>query len=165
MPPIHLINVVLPAPLSPTRAVTSPAFAVKWTDDNTLPGPNDLSTPRSSNVAVTLVTDAVGGAQLLQCRGRADGGGGQVAVGHRLGDVSLGDHRGRGQERGHLAAGRRVLGGCRRRRLLPGEDLTGQLHRLVGLAGDWLVDGEALGAGHDVVETAGGGVLPGHRHL
>src|SRR5919107_2573824 len=117
MPPIHLISVVLPAPLSPTRAVTSPAFAGRWTDDNTLPVPNDLSTPRSSNVAVMSVADAVGGAQLLQCRGRADGRGGQIAIGHRLGDVSLGDQRGRGQEGGHLKAVRRVLDHRRRRRL------------------------------------------------
>ena len=47
---MHLTNVVLPAPLSPTSAVTSPAFAVKFTDDNTWTGPNDLSTPRSSSV-------------------------------------------------------------------------------------------------------------------
>src|SRR3954467_9557913 len=119
IPPIHLISVVLPAPLSPTRAVTSPAFAVTWTDDNTLTGPNDLSTPRSSNVAAMSVADAVGGAQLLQCRGRAYGRGGQIAIGHRLGDVRLGDHCGRGQERGHLTAVRRVPGRCRRRRLLP----------------------------------------------
>src|SRR4029450_2160657 len=52
MPPIHLTNVDLPAPLSPTRAVTSPAFAVKFTDDNTWTGPNDFSIPRSSSTGM-----------------------------------------------------------------------------------------------------------------
>ena len=53
---MHLTNVVLPAPLSPTRAVTSPAFAVKFTDDNTWTGPNDLSTPRSSSVGLAVMS-------------------------------------------------------------------------------------------------------------
>src|SRR4029450_13096822 len=56
MPPIHLTNVDLPAPLSPTRAVTSPAFAVKFTDDNTWTGPNDFSIPRSSSMGMVVMS-------------------------------------------------------------------------------------------------------------
>jgi hypothetical protein len=42
VPPMHLTRVDFPAPLSPTRAVTSPAYASKLTSFRTLTGPNDL---------------------------------------------------------------------------------------------------------------------------
>src|SRR5258708_24599764 len=109
MPRMRLRSVVFPAPLSPTRAVTSPAFAVKSSDDNTWTGPNDFSIPRSSSRGVAVMSchllgpawggrrrgldptvdagsrrglDAVGGAQLHERGGRADRRGGHVAVGH-----------------------------------------------------------------------------------
>src|SRR3954471_3430238 len=54
-PEIVLINVDLPAPLSPTRATTSPA----WTSKSTLPractGPKDLLTPRRRSRGVPCV--------------------------------------------------------------------------------------------------------------
>jgi hypothetical protein len=53
---MHLTNVDLPAPLSPTSAVTSPAFAVKSTEESTWTGPNDLSTPRSSSVGLAVMS-------------------------------------------------------------------------------------------------------------
>ena len=53
---MHLTSVVLPAPLSPTSAVTSPALAAKFTDDNTCTGPNDLSTSRSSSMGMVVMS-------------------------------------------------------------------------------------------------------------
>src|ERR1700709_2716298 len=134
---MHLTIVVLPAPLSPTSAVTSPALAVKSTEDRTCTGPNDFSTPRSSSVGVSVTSQSpahhvvvglepivrlqphskgltrsagrntVGVAQLHQVRGRADGSGGGVTVGDRERDVGLRDGGRRRQVRRHLAAGDR----------------------------------------------------------
>src|SRR5215475_12002943 len=56
MPPMHLTSVDLPAPLSPTRAVTSPARAVKSTLRRTCTGPKLLSSPRSSSRGVALTS-------------------------------------------------------------------------------------------------------------
>ena len=53
---MHLTRVVLPAPLSPTSAVISPAFAVKSTDESTWTGPNDLSISRSSSVGMVVMS-------------------------------------------------------------------------------------------------------------
>ena len=63
---MHLTNVDLPAPLSPTSAVTSPAFAVKSTEESTWTGPNDLSTPRSSSVGLAVMSYHL----LCRARGR-----------------------------------------------------------------------------------------------
>src|SRR5213075_3240167 len=46
---MHLTSVDLPAPLSPTSAVTSPACAVKSTSRRTCTGPKLLLMPRSSS--------------------------------------------------------------------------------------------------------------------
>ena len=47
---MHLISVLLPAPLSPTSAVTFPAYASKSTSLSTCTGPNDLFIPRSERI-------------------------------------------------------------------------------------------------------------------
>src|SRR6266516_2984661 len=52
MPEMILIRVDLPAPLSPTRAVTSPAGAAKSTSLSACTAPNRLFTPRSSSRGV-----------------------------------------------------------------------------------------------------------------
>src|SRR5918912_3625673 len=49
MPAMHLMSVDLPAPLSPTRAITSPARTLKSTWVRACTAPNDLEMPRSSN--------------------------------------------------------------------------------------------------------------------
>src|SRR6266704_1971309 len=46
MPEMILTRVDFPAPLSPTSAVTCPAYASKSTPRRTWTGPNDLSIPR-----------------------------------------------------------------------------------------------------------------------
>src|SRR5881392_2524716 len=44
---MHLISVDLPAPLSPTSAITSPSFTSKSTSVSACTEPNDLERPRS----------------------------------------------------------------------------------------------------------------------
>src|SRR5215213_8566471 len=53
---MHLTNVDLPAPLSPTSAVTSPGYAEKLTSRRTCTGPKLLSIPRTSSRGVAAVT-------------------------------------------------------------------------------------------------------------
>ena len=53
---MHLINVLLPAPLSPTRAVTFPAYTSRSTSFRTCTGPKDLLTPRKDRTAVVIVS-------------------------------------------------------------------------------------------------------------
>src|SRR5690349_4980417 len=48
MPAMHLMSVDLPAPLSPTRAITSPERATKSTSCRAWTEPKDFETPRSS---------------------------------------------------------------------------------------------------------------------
>src|SRR4051794_39091984 len=75
MPPMHLTSVDLPAPLSPTRAVTSPAWALRAMSCRTWTGPKLLSMPRNSRVGVSVMGEAPG-----DWRGgpRATGGGGPL---------------------------------------------------------------------------------------
>src|SRR2546429_9777597 len=54
MPPTHLTSVDFPAPLSPTSAVTSPAYTVKSTSRRTCTAPKLLLIPRSSSRGVAL---------------------------------------------------------------------------------------------------------------
>src|SRR5216117_3428717 len=54
MPAIDLISVDLPAPLSPTRAITSPSRTAKSTSFSACTEPNALETPRSSSVGASF---------------------------------------------------------------------------------------------------------------
>jgi hypothetical protein len=47
---MHLISVLFPAPLSPTSAVTFPAYVSKSTPFKTFTGPKDLLIPRSESI-------------------------------------------------------------------------------------------------------------------
>src|SRR5256885_8997477 len=76
MPPTHLTRVDLPAPLSPTRAVTSPAFAVRSTSRRTWTAPKLLLIPRISRRGAAAVTVAPRG-----CRKDAGPGAGRVSHG------------------------------------------------------------------------------------
>ena len=51
---MHLISVDLPAPLSPTRAITSPARASKSTSVSACTEPNDLESPRTSSSGLSF---------------------------------------------------------------------------------------------------------------
>src|SRR5262245_18759322 len=55
MPATHLIRVDLPAPLSPTSAITSPLRTSKPTSVVACTEPNDLETPRSSSSGASLM--------------------------------------------------------------------------------------------------------------
>src|SRR6185437_14681778 len=55
MPATHLISVDLPAPLSPTSAITSPARTSKSTSDSASTDPKVFVMPRSSRSGVSLI--------------------------------------------------------------------------------------------------------------
>src|SRR3954451_24756597 len=59
MPATHLISVDLPAPLSPTSAITSPSRTSKSTSESACTEPKCFETPRSSSVGVSVVAVAV----------------------------------------------------------------------------------------------------------
>src|SRR5919206_3078640 len=58
MPATHLISVDLPAPLSPTSAMTSPSRTAKSTSCNACTDPKCFETPWSSSVGEVSVTEA-----------------------------------------------------------------------------------------------------------
>src|SRR3954470_14971132 len=86
MPAIALTSVDLPAPLSPTRPTTSPAWTAKSTRSNAWTGPNRLLTPSSSRSGVSVVISA---------RDSRFFAGGHVGPGAEFGgrDEAVGDHR------------------------------------------------------------------------
>src|SRR5213076_2139102 len=55
MPATHLMSVDLPAPLSPTSAITSPSRTSKSTSCKARTEPKCLETPRSSRVGAVVV--------------------------------------------------------------------------------------------------------------
>jgi hypothetical protein len=54
VPAMHLTSVDLPAPLSPTSAITSPGLTSKSTSVNACTEPKDLVMPRSSRSGVSV---------------------------------------------------------------------------------------------------------------
>src|SRR5262249_38647117 len=57
---MHLIRVDLPAPLSPTRAITSPSRTSKSTSSRAWTEPNDLERPRIWRSGVSLTVTEYG---------------------------------------------------------------------------------------------------------
>src|SRR5436305_6353705 len=140
MPPTHLTSVDLPAPLSPTRAVTSPAYTVKSTSRRTCTAPKLLLMPCSSNSGVVMDSSGIGGrCPGTRGRGRRDtersanpgrralGGvrtGTQVVLGHvpvgdDVLDVVLVDRHRRLQDRLDVLTAGRVLQRLGGGRVLP----------------------------------------------
>ena len=58
MPAMHLISVDLPAPLSPTSAMTSPADTWKSTSNSAWTAPKLFETPCSSRTGVSVTFSA-----------------------------------------------------------------------------------------------------------
>src|SRR5919201_5677368 len=58
MPAMHLISVDLPAPLSPTSAITSPSRTSKSTSVSACTEPKCLLSPRTSSVGIAVVDSA-----------------------------------------------------------------------------------------------------------
>src|SRR5690242_9868136 len=56
MPAMHLMSVDLPAPLSPTSAMTSPRRTSRSTSVSACTDPNDLKTPHSSRRGLSLTS-------------------------------------------------------------------------------------------------------------
>src|SRR3954452_2594070 len=75
MPAIPLISVDLPAPLSPTSAVTSPLRTSRSTSVSAWTEPKDFETPRSSRRGVSLIRkEVVLGGDSRRAASRAPGG-------------------------------------------------------------------------------------------
>src|SRR4051812_4685374 len=187
MPPMHLTNVDLPAPLSPTSAVTSPGYTARETSRRTCTGPKLLLIPRTSSrgVAVTVF--------LSQGRGRwwrraarsppppgslldaGLGALGRVVAGAQLScrdeavveddlHVVLGDRNRVEQDRWDVLLGVRVGDLAGDGLLLPLGERDRELRRRVGLLLDRLVDRHALVAGEDVLQALHRRVLTGDRY-
>src|ERR1700754_3663042 len=58
MPAMHLMSVDLPAPLSPTRAMTSPGETWKSTSNSAWTAPKLFETPCSSRTGVSVTLDS-----------------------------------------------------------------------------------------------------------
>src|SRR2546421_10822957 len=192
---MHLTSVDLPAPLSPTSAVTSPACAVKSTSRRTCTGPKLLLMPRSSSrgaaLAVTVPPSSPRWVTPVPAPGirrgtgtgifplSADAGSGalggvgagaqvslcHVAVGHDVLDVVLVDRDRRLQFGLDLLLAGGVVDAAVDARVLPLGQRDGQRGGGVGLLLDRLVDGHALVTVEDVLQALDGRVLPGHRYL
>src|SRR5918911_1295541 len=74
MPLTHLISVDLPAPLSPTSAITSPSRTSKSTPRSACTEPKLFETPRSSSVAVADIGAFVSRPGRAEQRPGRDGG-------------------------------------------------------------------------------------------
>src|SRR5689334_17576467 len=82
IPAMHLISVDLPAPLSPSSAITSPRRTSRSTSVSACTEPNDFETSRSSRTGVSTATRW---GQCLAGRGVRDAG----APTHRCSAVLL----------------------------------------------------------------------------
>src|SRR6187397_3236443 len=170
MPAMHLMSVDLPAPLSPTSAMTSPSRTSKSTSVSACTDPNVFERPRisSSGVSVTgrlrTTVEAPGGASTLVADLLAEllelPGAHVVALQELVLEearvVGLRDRDHRDHERRLLLRAvrpRRV-----RLRLLALEERDGRGR--VRLVGHVLVDGVRLPARDDVLHTLDGRVLP-----
>src|SRR5215213_1446055 len=188
MPAIVLTSVDLPAPLSPTRATTSPGRTSKSTSWSACTGPKLLLTPFSESTGVLplsfiwllprMRTGAPrSGRPHSLPPGLLDAGrlaAGRVLAGadlvhrpelildDRVLDLVLRDRHGRQEDRRHLL--RAVVDlGVRRRRVLALGERHGELRRRLGLGLDRLVDGHVLLVHEDPLDRGELGVLPGRR--
>src|SRR5436190_8578510 len=184
MPATTLTRVDLPAPLSPTSAITSPGRTSKSTSASAWTDPNDFEIPRSSKVGVSVTVPRFlpqrigGGAQeappptvsaalfglLAELRELADA---DVALLDELvleepRVVLLGDRDDRESD------GRLLLAAVLAEPVDPGHLLVleqgdGCRCGCVGLEGHGLVDGHRLPAGDDVLRALDGCVLSRQR--
>src|SRR3954453_7561856 len=187
MPPMHLTNVDLPAPLSPTSAVTSPGYTARETSRRTCTGPKLLLIPRTSSrgVAVTVLLSQ-GHGRWWRRAARSPpppgslldaglGALGRVVAGAQLSrrdeavvddvlHVVLGDRHRVQQDRRDVLLGLRVGDLAGDGLLLPLGERDREVRRRVGLLLDRLVDGHALVAGQEFLQALHRRVLTGHRH-
>src|SRR4051794_13302672 len=191
MPAMDLMRVDLPAPLSPTSAMTWPGATWKSTWYRACTAPKLFDTPRSSRMGSLLLTLSLRSRRLRPAGGAARTRRPPMATGLQPGvraelrelagadvflleeavveddvDVVLRDRLRLEQDGRHLAG--RVIGlavdeAGRRRLLLRQRDR--ELRGRVGLLLDRLVDGHALVAREDVLDALGRRVLAGDREL
>src|SRR5689334_7502081 len=158
-------SVDLPAPLSPTSAVTSPGYTAKSTSRRTCTMPKLLLTLRSSRMGSVIGASeprrAAHGGELA----RAHLVLGLAAVLEHDVHVGLGDRLWGQQNRRDVAIPLVVarLSWCVDRLALGQRD--GRLRQGAGLLLRRLVDGHALRAGEHVLQPLDGRVLPADRYL
>src|ERR671935_2395504 len=177
MPAMHLISVDLPAPLSPTSAITSPSRTSKSTSVSACTEPNDLEIPRISRSGLSLTVPAFPNTKgsveapegappltdplLAELREFADA---DVAL---LQELVLEEPRVvRLRDRDDRYAHQRLLLAAVLAEAVDARDLLvlqqgdGRLRGRLGLAGHVLVDGHRLPTRDDVLHALHGGVLP-----
>src|SRR3954454_4643325 len=175
MPDITFTSVDLPAPLSPTRATTSPAPTEKSTVVSACTAPKRSETPRSSRTGVDsvmsgdlslLLADARVGAGLLVLGGADLSRRPETVLDDGVVDIVL-RHRNRRQQDGRDLA-RAVVGlavdGVTRG-LVALQEVERQLRGGLGLRLDRLVDGHELLTGEDPLDRGQLGVLTRGRDL
>src|SRR3954466_2242070 len=179
-PASPLIGVSLPAPLSPTSALTLPGWTSMSTPLSTSTGPKLLRMSRSSMRAVMDVLLLLSRGMTMGARGRrahhhcsngfclVDAGllaGGLDVAGAHVGDLRVAVvehllHVLLGHDGGRLGDERRPVGGLLvDARLLALQQLLAQLDRRCGLELVRLVDGAVLLAQQGVLQAGRGGVL------
>ena len=185
---MHLISVDLPAPLSPTRAMTSPGDTRKSTSNSAWTAPKLFETPCSSRTGVSVTIhlssspcSGSGGAPAGRprtfstegrspctsrrpCRRRSPPPSGSPA--RRVYSVMLSLVTGTGSSRTDGTSLVSLLTGVvSTRRLLALRERDRELRGRVGLLLDRLVDGHALIAVDDVLDALQRRVLAGDRDL
>src|SRR6476620_7388720 len=168
-PESTLISVDLPAPLSPTSAITSAGRTSRSAPRRASTLPNDLKMPRISKrgVAPAEPRSAAERASEVTCGGGVASA--QVFSGHEPVvddplDVVDVDHHRVEEQRGHVVAVV-VEGVGEVGRLLAARQRDGDLGGGPGLLVQVLVDRHRLVAEQDLLQACDRGVLPGDDHL
>src|SRR4051794_13825555 len=138
MPLTHFTRVDLPAPLSPTSAVTSPGWTQSSTSRRTCTGPKLLSIPRTSSRGVAATADDPFSAHSVFRAELCEGTGTEVVpspvpVSHAVLDVLSVDDLRPQQHRRYLRARLLVLHDLAGLHLPAGGERDGELRGGVGL--------------------------------
>src|SRR4029077_1992438 len=170
MPAMVFTIVDLPAPLSPTKPTTSPAWTAKSTRSRAWTGPNRLLTPLSSNngvfACIAPLPAALGDPRFFAGRlvgAGAEFGGADEPVGdHRALDVAFGHGDRLEQDGRHVdLAVVDFFGDFVLRHTFAFGEGDSDFSADPGLRFDFLVDRHVLLSGEDPLQPRNGGVLTG----
>src|SRR5882757_9024129 len=170
IPAIAFTSVDLPAPLSPTNAVTSPGYTWKSTSCKTCTTPKLLLTPLSSRMGAVGVTSSGIGRSEPRCGAdRRELAGTHLVLGLTAileddVDVVLRDRLRDQENRWHIPVALVVARGGVGADGLALDERDRGLGQRVGFLLRGLVDGHTLRSGKDVLQTLDGRVLTRDRH-
>src|SRR5215218_759220 len=169
IPAIAFTSVDLPAPLSPTRPITSPAWTAKSTRSKAWTGPNRLLTPSSSRSGVPSAI-STGDSRFFAVGRVGTGaefrGADEPVFDHRVLDVVLGHcHRFEDRRRDVGLAVVDFFADFVLRQFFAAAERDREFGGDFGLRGNRLVDRHELLAGEDPLQAGDGRVLAGDRHF